>query len=100
MAIPPLQDSILATTTTFYRLGLVGLLGSNSPYCVFPMSRLVNAWEPIGDFGGSFGKASRKKAAVLLDFVQRRGGRALPKFFGTFFKGAFLANKRCLFSPK
>ena len=74
MAIPPLQDSILATTTTFYRLGLVGLNGRNLPSCVFPISHLVNAWEPIGHFGGSFGKVSRKKAAVLLDFVQMRGG--------------------------
>ena len=26
------------------------------------------------------GKVSRKKVAVLLDFVQMRGGRAMPKF--------------------
>ena len=25
-----------------------------------------------------------RKTAVLLDFVQMRGGRAVPKFFGTF----------------
>ena len=25
-----------------------------------------------------------KKTTVLLDFVQMRGGRALPKFLGTF----------------
>ena len=32
-----------------------------------------------------FRKGFTKKVAVLLDFVQmRRGGRALPKFFGTF----------------
>ena len=32
----------------------------------------------------SFGKVSWGKTAVLLDFVQMRGGRALPNFFGTF----------------
>ena len=41
----------------------------------------------------------RKKTAVLLDFVQMRGGRAalppraLPKFFVTFTSCAFLVNK-------
>ena len=29
------------------------------------------------------GRLHEKKVAVLLDFVQMRGGRALPKFFGT-----------------
>ena len=29
----------------------------------------------------TLGKASRKKVGALLDFVQIRGGRALPKFF-------------------
>ena len=40
----------------------------------------------------------RKKTAVLLDFVQMRGGeggppRALPKFFVTFTSCAFWVNK-------
>ena len=30
------------------------------------------------------GKVSRKKVAVLMDFVHMRGRRALPKFFVTF----------------
>ena len=32
----------------------------------------------------ALGKKSRKKAAVLLDFVQIRGGEGPAQFFGTF----------------
>ena len=41
-----------------------------------------------------------KKTAVLLDFVQMRGGRALPKFVVTFSRGAFLVNKGVYFFRK
>ena len=39
----------------------------------------------MGGFKHSvLGMVSRKKVAVLLDFVQMRGGRALPKFLVQF----------------
>ena len=44
------------------------------------------------------GTFSRKKAAVLLDFVQMRGGGgALPKFFVTFSLVHFWSIKRVYF---
>ena len=87
MAIPPLQDSILETTTTLYHLGLVGLIGSNLPYSVFPISHLVNARGPLGDFGGSLGKASRKKMLFFWNFFQMRGaGGPCLNFLAPFHK--------------
>ena len=44
------------------------------------------------------GTVSRKKVAVLLDFVQMRGG-ACPNFCHLFIS-AFLVNIRSLFPPK
>ena len=38
-------------------------------------------WDEIISTEGSLGEGLPKKVAVLLDFVQLRGGRALPKFF-------------------
>ena len=35
---------------------------------------------------GALGEGLPKKVAVLLDFVQLRGGRAQPKFLSTFHK--------------
>ena len=40
-----------------------------------------------------------KKVAVLLDFVQMRGGRALQNFWHLFMS-AFLVNRKRLFPPK
>ena len=45
------------------------------------------------------GKASRKNVAVLLDFVQMRGGGP-AQIFCHLFISAFLVNKRSLFPPK
>ena len=47
----------------------------------------------------SKGRSPEKKTAVLLDFVQMSWaeGRALPKFFVTFSRGAFLVNKGAYF---
>ena len=38
------------------------------------------------------GTVSRKKMAVLLDFVQMRGGRALPKFFVRFSQTVYIGS--------
>ena len=46
------------------------------------------------------GKGSRNKTAVLLDFVQMRGGGGPVQIFCHFFISAFLVNKRSLFPPK
>ena len=47
------------------------------------------------------GKTSRKKAAVLLDFVQMRGeGEGPAQIFWHLFISAFLVNKRSLIPPK
>ena len=47
--------------------------------------------------GTKIGTFSWKNTAVLLDYVNMRGGRALPKFFVTFWRGAFLVNKGAYF---
>ena len=54
---------------------------------------------PVERFSTRESKGVTKKTAVLLDFVQMRGGRALPNFCH-FFISAFLVNKRGLFPPK
>ena len=43
---------------------------------------------------------SRRMAAVLLDFVQMRGGGGPAQIFYHLFITAFLVNKRSLFPPK
>ena len=45
------------------------------------------------------GRLYEKKVAVLLDFVQMRGGGPCPTFFHLFIS-AFLVYKRSLFPPK
>ena len=40
----------------------------------------------------TLGKVSRKKVAVLLDYVQMRGGRALPKFFVHFSQTVYIGS--------
>ena len=50
---------------------------------------------------GYLGKASRKKVAVLLDFVQMRGeGGGPAQFFCPLLISAFSVNKRSLFPPE
>ena len=46
------------------------------------------------------GKVSRRKVAVLLEFVQMRGGEGLANFFCHLFISVFLVDKRSLFPPK
>ena len=46
------------------------------------------------------GKVSRKKDAVLLDFVQMRGGEGPAQTVCHLFLSAFMVNKRRVFPPK
>ena len=48
----------------------------------------------------TIGKTSPKNAAVLLDFVQMRGGEGPAQIFRHLFISAFLVNKRSIFPPK
>ena len=41
---------------------------------------------------GALGEGLPKKVAVLLDFVQLRGGRALPKFFVHFSQTVYIGS--------
>ena len=41
---------------------------------------------------GALGEGLLKKVAVLLDFVQLRGGRALPKFFVHFSQTVYIGS--------
>ena len=45
---------------------------------------VVHRWERFHYHLHTLGEGFTKKDAVLLDFVQMRGGRALPQFFVTF----------------
>ena len=60
------------------------------------MVRLVADVEKGGRRNTVKGRVPEKKTVVLLDCVQMRGGRALPKFF----MSQILVNKRSLFPPK
>ena len=61
--------------------------------------KLARIWWSHGFSTLVVGWFHETKVAVLLDFVQMKGGRAraLPKFFCHLFISAFLANKRSLF---
>ena len=79
----------LETSSLYYKIVLIPALLLEYP---------ANFRELYLIFICILGKVSRKIVAVLLDFVQMRGG-GCPNFFHLF-TSAFLVNKRSLFPPK
>ena len=68
-------------------LSLPALVSASTSIFSFAFFAKIRLWH-----SAESGKSSRKKVAVLLDFVQMRGGRALPNFFVHFSQTVYIGS--------